>query len=401
MKLSKPLQSLLARAPKTKDDYGAWILGIVVAAITPITAILLGGILETLILGGSSPVGSAVASGSANESARFAWLIPSPLELLPANRAPLMQVTALLVIAGAILVVGAVLLWVFYRRVHGRAVAFEVEVMEILREHSKNLARVRTLSAQQQALTDGLNYHLPRVRACLMRWWRTFPRHLFQAIFCILVAVLIEPTLATLALIGTCLMAAVYRFVDRAQRTALPVVRERATQLRGGLVEQSLRGPLLESVHEEHDLTRRFHEQLQHYRKDALKSLTSSAWKTPLLTGIGGVLVALFLFVIAVQFLSEAARFSLGGGAAFLLCCVAAAVSTQRLLRAQRDMKTTQGAADELATFMALQVDGNDNEDQKHLERVQHNAEMDHVTVQDSRGRKLLDNVSVKFEPGR
>ena len=142
-------------------------------------------------------------------------------------------------------------MYFYYRQIQSSAVTFETALIERLRVQGKELARSRTLSAQQQALTDGLNYHLPRVRSTLTRWWRTYPRHLVQLVACTVLAFLIEPFLAMLAAVAVGLIWLLYRFLDRAGRTGLPVVRERAAHQREEMVSLCLRGPLLESVHDE------------------------------------------------------------------------------------------------------------------------------------------------------
>lgn len=391
--ISKPLLSLLERAGRIRQTSSNAFLGVLIAFSTPILALLVGGILSCMIGARQQEIPS--------DPARFARVFPNPATMLPADMTPLSKVTVLLFVAVFVVVVTAILLMFFYRQVQSAAVAFEVAMIERLRHHAKSLARVRTLSAQQQALTDGLDYHLPRVRASLSRWWRTVPRHVVQLVACVLVAVLIEPMLAILALIATGLILLVYRYLDRSRRTSLPVVRERAAQERGELVNLSLKGPLLESVHEEHEVERRFADQLAHYRKDAIGSLTSSSWKTPTIVLIGGVLLCLFLFVIAVQIIGSESSFGLAGAFTFTLCCVGAAVSLVRLQRALRELRTVESAAEELDRFMAIPVEEFDNEELKQIDRVTEHAELDHVTVQDSRGRKLLENVSVVFNPGR
>ncbi len=386
--ISKSLTAVLRQAGRLTQLGVLVVLGSLVALSTPVVALLLGAILNCLI---------AAEHGSNH----FAALIPDPCGLLPAEWAPLAKVTALLAVALAVLVVTGLLLFLCYRQIQVAAVTFEVALIEKLRGHAKNLATVRTLSAQQQALTDCLDYHLPRVRASLSRWWRTFPRHFVQLAACVLVAVLIQPMLALLTLIATGLVVLLYRFLDRLRRTSLPVVRERAAQQRGTLIDLSLTGPLLATVHDEHEVERRFTEQLAHYRRDAVSSLTSSAWKTPTLVIAAGGLVSLFLFVIAVQVLSNDAHFTVAGAFSFFLCFVGGAVSAVRIQRTRRDLKTVETAAEELERFLALRVEEFDSEDLKTIDRVAEQAELDHVTVQDSRGRKLLENVSVVFKPGQ
>lgn len=391
--ISKSLTSLLERAGRLGQLGVSAVLGSIVALSTPILALLMGGILNCLI--------TANYSGSSGQSVGFAAFLPDVSRLLPDTMAPLAKISVLLATSFGIIVLSSLCLYIVYRQIQAAAVAFEVSLIEKLRHHAKELATVRTLSAQQQALTDCLDYHLPRVRSSLTRWWRTIPRHVVQLVACVLIAFLVQPMLALLTLIATGLVVLVYRFVDRVRRTSLPVVRERAAQQRGALIDLSLKGPLLESVHDEREVQRRFSEQLAHYRKDAVRSLTSSAWKTPTVAMAAGLLACLFLFVIAVQVLRSEMSFSVAGGFTFSLCLVGAAVSAQRIQRTVRDMKTIETAAEELETFLGQRVEKFESEDLKSIERVAQQAELEHVTVQDSRGRKLLENVSAVFRPGQ
>ena len=162
----------------------------------------------------------------------------------------------------------------------------------------------------------------------------------------------------------------------------------------------SLQGPLLESVHDSAAIEKRFEDQLSHYRLDAVRSLTSSTWKNPALLVVGGGLVCLFLFVIAVQVLRSETTFSVPAALSFSLCLAAAAVSAQRLLRGWRDLRSIDSAAEELEQFLALPAQEFEGQNLKPIQGVSRNVELEHVTVQDSSGRKLLENVSVGFQPG-
>lgn len=392
--LSKSLSSLIQRVGHLGQLRIAAVVGGLVALCVPILAVLLGCILAALIATG--PTGHGVASVQ-----RLSNLIPDIHPLLSPNMSPLGKVCVLLGLALAVLTVASVLLYVFYRLVQRAAVELEVSLISQLRGHAKRLATVRTLSAQQTALTDCLDYHLPRVRANLGRWWRAFPRHAIQFVACVGVAFLIQPVLGLLTLVATLLVVLSYRLVDRLWRTVLPVVRERAAQERQALVTLSLQGPLLESVHDTAAIEKRFADQLQHYRRDAVRSLTSSAWKIPALLVVAGLLVGLFLFVIAVQILRSETSFSVAAAFSFSLCLGAAAISASRLLRAWRDLQTIDTAAEELDRFLALPVEEFNHENLKAISCITAQAELDHVTVQDSSGRKLLENVSVVFKPGR
>ncbi|QDV26628.1 ABC transporter transmembrane domain-containing protein [Aureliella helgolandensis] len=368
----------------------ASLLGGGIALCVPVAFLLLGTVLQCLMVAGASPA-----------MLRLSNYLPDLNGLLPPALSPLAQVIAWLAIALVLMVLMASLLFLFYYQIHVAAVRFEVALIARLRKHARALATVRTLSAQQTALTDCLDYHLPRVRASLGRWWRTFPRHAVQLISCSILACLLQPLLSLLTVIAALLIVLTYRLVDRQRRTTLPVVRERATQQRGSLISLSLQGPLLESVHDESEVERRFSDELAHYQRDAVRSLTSSIWKTPVLILVSSILAGLFLLVSSVQILRDDSSLSVAGMLTFLLCVLAAIVSTLRLQRSLRELQSVENAADALEHFLSLPVEEYDTKSLKSISKITQEVVMDHVTVQDSSGRKLLDNVSARFTPGK
>lgn len=391
--ISKSLKSLLERSGRLPHVKSSLIIGCVVALGVPLISILLGGTLNCLI--------DARHDTLESQTIAFSAFLPDVSRLLPAEYSPLAKVSVLLGLVFATVVLTSTLLYVFYRQILAAGVEFEVAMIERLRLHAKRLATSRTLSAQQLALTDSLNYHLPRVRSVLTRYWRTFPRHIVQLALCALVTFSLEPLLALLTAIAVGLVILIYRWLERLGRSGLPVVRERAELQRGALIDLSLNGPLLESVHETHEIERRFSEQLAHYLKDAARSLRGAAWKTPLVVLIAGALVCLFLFVIAVDVLMPESRFSIAGAVTFLLVFVGGAISAVRIYRTQRELRTVETAAEELERFLSLPVEEFDSESLKPIDRIRQQAELDHVTVLDSDGRKLLENVSAVFKPGQ
>lgn len=398
--VSKSLSGLLKRVAPS-GQLGLTFLGSLVALGVPLLALLLGCVTATLIAAHSlgNRVDGFNVDGLDGSGRRLSPWLPDFNAMLPDGLAPLGRVSVLLLVALLVLILLSIVLLAYYRMIQRSAVDFEVAMIGRLKGQAKRLAMVRTLSAQQTALIDCLDYHLPRVRGVLSRWWRVYPRHAVQFVLCVLIALLIQPMLALLTLTAVVLVVLCFRALDRLRRTNLPVVRERATQHREALVALSLQGPLLESVHDGAAIEKRFEDQLASYRQDAVRSLSSSTWKTPALLLVLGGLSCLFLFVIAVQVLRSEADFSVPSALAFTLCLAAATVSAQRLVRGWRDLRTVDSAADELERFLALPVEEFGGQSLKPIEGVSRQVEMEHVTVQDSNGRKLLEDVSVVFQP--
>ncbi|MCC6509203.1 MAG: ABC transporter ATP-binding protein [Pirellulaceae bacterium] len=387
--ISRQQRQLLERVGGVPSLALASMLGCIAAATVPIVFLLCGVIVDIL----AAP---AQAAGK-----RFGQFLPNLRSWLPADLSPLAQVSLTLAIALGIVLLQVVCLYLFYRRIQVVAVELEAAVMERMWDHSRRLAVVRTLSGQQTALVDGLEYHLPRVRASLSRWWRASPRHIVQLVACLVLACLITPLLALLTIVAAAIVILVYRTLDRYRRTRLPVVRERATQRRHQVMALSLQGPLLESVHTDVDIQANFREQLAAYRKEAVRSLASSAWKTPLVLALAGLLSCLFVFLVSIQILRAENNLTLAGCLTFLLCCAGVAVSAIRLQRSGRELRSVQTASEDLLRFLSLPADTLPVIEARQPKLVSRDVTLEHVTVQDSSGRKLLENVSTQFVPGK
>lgn len=389
--ISTSLAKVLSRVGKIPNLASVISLGLVIALGVSLMPVFIGAIVHALD-----------AEGAAINSPGIGSFLPNLASAFDAATKPMARLSILLMGALTCAVILCLLLYVFYRSIQAAAVNFELAMIRQLRQHARKLATARTLSAQQQALTDCLNYHLPRVRVSLARYWRTMPRHAVQLVVCLLVALAIQPILLLVALLGTGIVLLWYWYMDRLKRTQLPVVRERAAQERETLVNICLKGPLIESVHNQSQVDASFDDQVNHYRVDAARSLTSSVWKTPTLVLGAVVLTALLLFVAAIQILSAEHSMGLGAGMAFACSFCFAGISLARIQGMRRELKTVDSAAAELDHFLSIAVvENGEDEELQDLDKVSQKIELDHVTVADSKGRKLLEDLSVTFQPGQ
>ncbi len=385
--LSREQKSLLQRVGGAPNLALASALGCVAAVTVPVVFLACGIIVDVL------------ANPESHRS--FGELLPNLRVYLPAGLSRLGQVAVTLLITLSVNLFQVVSLYWFYRRVQVVAVGLEATLMERLWEHSRRLSLLRTLSGQQTALVDGLEYHLPRLRASLSRWWRASPRHIVQLVACLVLALLISPILALLSLVAAAIVLLVYRTLDRYRRTRLPVVRERATQRRNQVMSLLLQGPLLESVQSDSEIQKNFRDELVAYRKEAVRSLASSVWKTPLVLLLAGLLSCLFVFLVSIQILRAENNLTLAGCLTFILSCAGVALSAIRLQRSSRELRSVQTATEDLLRYLALPADPLPVLENRKPQHVVRQVELDHVMVLDSHGRKLLDNVSARFEPNR
>ena len=385
--LSREQKALLQRVGGVPSLGLASVLGCAAAITVPAVFMACGLIVDILA---SDPAQS-----------KFGELLPNLRGYLPEGLSRLGQVSMVLLIALGVILFQVICLYLFYRRVQSVAVGLEANIMERMWDHSRRLSVMRTLSGQQTALVDGLEYHLPRLRSSLSRWWRASPRHIVQLLACLVLALLISPLLAMLSAVAAAIVIMVYRTLDRYRRTRLPVVRERATQRRNQVMALSLQGPLLESVQSDAEIQKNFGDELASYRKEAVRSLGSSAWKTPLVLLLAGLLGCLFVFLVSIQILRAENNLTLAGCLTFILSCGGVALSAIRLQRSARELRSVQTATEDLTRFLALPADPLPVLENRKPKRIQQQVALEHVTVLDSYGRKLLQDVSALLTPNR
>jgi ABC-type multidrug transport system fused ATPase/permease subunit len=152
-------------------------------------------------------------------------------------------------------------------------------------------------------------------------------------------------------------------------------------------------------VHHPRDVERKFAERLESYRRDAIRSLTSSAWKVPALVLCLATLAGVLIFMMSVQLLQG--NLPLPSAISFVICLIAAAFSVRRMHQVRRDIRHVASAAEELNRFLTQVVPQSDDSLLESIDKVRQNTVLEHVTVQDSRSRKLLEDVSVAFNSGQ
>ncbi len=289
----------------------SWALA---AATVPVVFVLSGVIVDIL--------------GNAEASRPFGHFLPNLRLWLPADLSRLGQVGLTLLIALGFVLLQVVCLFLFYRRIQVVAVGLEAAVMEKLWDHSRKLALARTLSGQQTRWSmawSTICARLPRPPASVAGG---------------------EPPLVTSS-VGHMPGPRVldYTAPDCADNcgsgdrhpglsNTRPISQDafargaRArNQRRNSSHGSFLQGPLLESVHSQHNIQNNFREQLQAYRKEAVKSpgqqrLEDTAGGRP-----GWPVRRLFVFLVSIQILRAENNLTLAGCLTFIFACGGVALS--------------------------------------------------------------------------
>ncbi len=380
--ISDALKDLLRRVPLSGARWISFALSSLIGLAVPLLAFIFGHSVQAL---SGQPITAILPNitlpdfglGDASPMARVVWMLGA---------------------AAVVTFFASLLLFWTYRFVQQAAVEFEVGVLKIYRQRVQQLSQFKTLSAQQNALVDNLQYHLPLVRGALARYWQSIPRHGVQLAICVLVGILIHAQFSFLAIIASALAVLCYQWLDRLHRLRLPIVRDNAAQLRNRLVNLCLRGPLLGAVHDSQEIDQRFGHSLELYQGDAVRSLTNSSWKTPALVSGISMMILLLVFVMSIQGLRS--QLELPAAATFLFCLVASVYSARRLIQARRELRKVDSACKELVGFLSIQIPEIDETRLSGIHRVAQQAELQFVTVQDSQGRKLIEDISETFETG-
>jgi ABC-type multidrug transport system fused ATPase/permease subunit len=102
---------------------------------------------------------------------------------------------------------------------------------------------------------------------------------------------------------------------------------------------------------------------------------------------------------MAVQLLQK--NIQLSSAVAFLCCLAAAVFSARRVVQNYLSGSQVTTAVEHLCRFLGMALPEPDESQLIAIDRVSKSVELEHVSIQDSRGRKLLEDVSVIFEPGQ
>ncbi len=369
-----------------------WIVGGLIGILLPFFLCLAGFTLELLIQAQNANVQPRLQLGP--------WLSVSS-SLIGADQSPLRG--AVVLIGAMLLVVSlmALFLWFLYRAATMHSVLAITQLYRELSRKSQELAVVQSVSGQQAALRVAIQEQFPLLADGYMRLFRSIPRHIIQIVCCVGLSLLIDPVLTILGLTILGLLYRLYDWLEKRGRSRLPVLRERIKLFEDHLLELCETGPLLATVHSADAFDSSLESDLRSYREAAQSRALHGLWKTPLMTVATGLAICLFVFVLAIQIVDTQRHFSLASGLVLFATQLVAAASAIRLIRLRKNILDARLGAETVLKFLEQPIPTIPTEKTIKMPRLSQHVTLDHITLRDSTGKKLLEDISIRMRPGQ
>jgi len=397
---SRVWQRLVRQIKMPEHQWAVWIFGTIAGVLIPILLVLGGWLIQLLLAGHISMADGKPASTLPTQLSvgKFFTLNPSWLN---AGGSVLRGVFGIVVLLVIVIALECIALLTSYRAALHTSLEITVELQRKLFGKSGALAMEQGLSGQQDAMQEMLFVHVPTVRESVSQWFRVLPRHIIQASLLLLLAASIHLWITLLATICTVFVWVLYSNLESTRRKKRPVLFERARTASEQLSYLCNTAPLLAFVHDQEDTKLRYEAHLNSYRTAQLQLADGGTWKSPVMLLTCAALSAFMMIVVSIRFLDESAN--LHFGEVLVLCCsiLLAVASVHRFNRAYRRYKTAEPAAERLSAYLEQPTPDVSQENRIVPTKILHSIVLDHVTIKNSSGQKLLEDISTMIKPGQ
>ncbi len=379
--------------------WAVWFFGALAGVLVPFLLVLGGWLIQLLHAGQQgSAEGKASAMPDHLTVGRFFELGTDWLNSGGSILRGVLGIVALVII---VIALECVALLTCYRAALHTSLEIAVELQRKLFGKSGALAVEQGLSGQQDAMREMLFVHIPTVRESMSQWFRVFPRHIIQAILLLILSASIHLWITALALICSVLVWVLYSNLESARRKKRPVLFERARAASEQLSYLCNTAPLLAFVHDQEDTKLSYEGHLNSYRQSQMQLADGGTWKSPTMLLTCAMLFAFLIVVVSIRFLDESSK--LHFGELFVLCAsiILSVASLHRFQRTFHRYKTAEPAADRLATYFEQSTEDNNQQDLIRPTKISHSIVLEHVTIKNSSGQKLLEDISTTIKPGQ
>jgi ABC-type multidrug transport system fused ATPase/permease subunit len=327
------------------------------------------------------------------------WRIPA--SWLLAGQSPLQIVGGLLLLVAMIGFVQALSLLWLYRESSRLSIEYTRQVYEKLFAKSRELARMQSVSGQKAILGDMLQDDLHSLRFAWCHILRSVPRHIFLVIGCLTLSLLIDPVVAILVILCFALLRQLFNWAQSRSRRRIPVLAERVQDATRELDETFVDAPLLESVHHR-DATLAVQEsQLRRFVKTHVSYELNESWQIPVVVLTSVLMSALIGFVVAVRILDSDNPLMLYAAMTLAFSLTGVVVGSLRLVSTWRTLDEAGSSAKVLNRFLGQPVPEQNPANIRPLKTIDREILIEHVTLRDGDGGRLLEDLSARLVPGK
>lgn len=336
--------------------------------------------------------------GLKSSPVRLGTYLEVPLPEWFLNLSPLVQLTYLVGLALAMAILFALTIWIHRKGADKRSHAVTMKLHRDIFYQSMRRAEIEGAVAQRARAQLLLEQRLPQLARGLSAWWRSMPRSLLMLVGCVVVALLVNIPLASLAVISGLLLWQLYRSLRQSiesETSAWETPRSRRRLV--NLVSQS---PLLARTQSGGASDQSFVSELDllYRRLETQQNLRGRL--SPILTLATSLAISLLVLGLGVNLFDVTSGLSLPAALVLGLSLVGAVAGATRLMEAVNASVAADEAANSIYQYMEIVDDSPPSEQRVGMAGLREKMEMTDVTLDDVGGGVILSNISLQLRPG-
>ena len=381
-----PTLSRARRDPSAGSSLGLYVWSVLAGLLVPLLVILLGliaAVLNTQGLGSSVKLGNHLR-------------VPVPRWLYSID--PLMQLTTMVVVAFALAAAFSMVVWLHRRSADRRSRGIARNLHASLLNQSMRRAEIEGAAAQQVRAVELIGTDLPRLQDGLSLWYRVLPRSVLTLLACIALALLVNPWLTVVAVVTgyflwKWLLGLSRRDDDEMSLWDIDRCRTAMADLVG-------RGPLLARLQTPGLTGRAFEAQTDRlYRLlEAEDRKSGRVW--PLVFLAVTAAVAILILGMGVNSFQTENTLRLPSVVVLALALGATTAAVSRLMALAEQLKVSGDASDRIFSYLRQIGELAPSEQRVGLAGVRDGVVIEGVSLYDSTGSAILENLSLSLRPG-
>ena len=370
-----------------RASFGWYLVAIAAGLLVPCLIVVVG--LIAMLLSPQGLKSSPVRLGSHLTVPIPAWFIDLP---------PLVQLTYLVGLSLTLAIAFSFAIWAHRYGADRRSRAITLKLHQDLLRQSMRRAEIEGAVTQRVRAQGLIEQRLPQLARGLSSWWRSMPRSLLMLVGCIVVALLVNVPLASLAVISGLLLWQFYRSLR--QTIESETAAWETPRARRRLVNLIAQAPLLARTQSGGAADLAFVAELEtlYKRLEIQQKLRGRLW--PLMSLATSGAIALLVLGLGVNLFDDQSGLSLPAALVLGLSLAGAVAGSTRLVQAINASAAADEASRATYQYLGIVDDSPPSEQRVGLAGLRDQVELVDVTLADAVGETILSHVSLQLRPG-
>jgi len=322
--------------------------------------------------------------------------VPIPAAWL--TQSPLVQLSYLVLLSLFLSFAFAFCNWGHRRGSDRRSRAVVAKLHRELLTQSLRRAEIEGAIAQRERAQVLIDKKLPQLSRGLIAWWQALPRSLLLLVGSVTVALLVNISLASLAVIGGLLLWQLYQWLrlrmeDETTAWELPKSRRR-------LVDLISQAPLLAKTYTGGAADKAFESELELLMQRIARGQASRSRLVPIMSIAVAFVIAVLILGLGVNLLADQSGLSVTSALVLGLALGGAVAGAMRLAEAATRIASADEAARAVYQYLRLSDDAMPSEQRIGLAGLREVVVFRDVSLNVEGDGSILSGVSLEFRPG-